>query len=203
MLNKFPNFMRLVLCFLTLACSGLLHARSSIATINGHAGEAFFYASNYESQKEADIVALEGCRSEARKNDIGNLAKKCVITLRGKTPGYGAMTCGDNGCATVAGYVSLQSAVDAAYNLCLESYTNCIDKNITGWEDFVGFSKKTVAVAPAPASCRPRTSSIRCTSSCSNGNCLVTYENGCKMRVQVSPSLDPFTNQWTYPSPSC
>jgi len=25
----------------------------------------------------------------------------------------------------------------------------------------------------------------------------VEYENGCKIRVQVSPRFDPFTNQWT------
>ena len=55
----------------------------------------------------------------------------------------------------------------------------------------------------AEASCRPNTPTVRCTSQCSNGNCVVTYENGCRMRVQVQPRFDGFSNQWTYPAPSC
>lgn len=55
----------------------------------------------------------------------------------------------------------------------------------------------------AEASCRPTTPTVRCSSECSNGNCVVTYENGCRMRVQVQPRFDGFTNQWTYPAPSC
>ncbi len=59
------------------------------------------------------------------------------------------------------------------------------------------------AASANPQSCRPNAASIRCTSQCTNGNCVVSYENGCKVRVQVSPRYDPFTNQWVYPSPSC
>lgn len=55
----------------------------------------------------------------------------------------------------------------------------------------------------AEKNCRPNTPSIRCSSQCTNGNCIVTYENGCKARIQVQPRYDGFTNQWTYPSPSC
>jgi hypothetical protein len=51
--------------------------------------------------------------------------------------------------------------------------------------------------------CRPRTSQLTCQSQCYNGDCEVTYQNGCKVRVQVNPKFDPFTSQWTYPSPSC
>ncbi len=51
--------------------------------------------------------------------------------------------------------------------------------------------------------CRPKSDYLRCTSQCTNGNCIVTYENGCKMQVQVRPKHNPFNNQWEYPSPSC
>jgi hypothetical protein len=51
--------------------------------------------------------------------------------------------------------------------------------------------------------CRPRTSNLVCQSTCSNGDCLVTYQNGCKVRVRVNPKFDPMTNNWTYPAPSC
>lgn len=62
---------------------------------------------------------------------------------------------------------------------------------------------KPVAPVVTNQNCRPKTSTIRCTSSCANGDCVVTYENGCKMRVQVSPRYDSFQNTWVYPSPSC
>ncbi|MCL2876907.1 MAG: sel1 repeat family protein [Betaproteobacteria bacterium] len=52
-------------------------------------------------------------------------------------------------------------------------------------------------------SCRPRTNVIRCSSQCYNGDCVVTYENGCRVRVQVRPRYDSFREGWTYPSPDC
>ena len=51
--------------------------------------------------------------------------------------------------------------------------------------------------------CRPKTASLSCRSSCTNGNCVVTYTNGCSMRAQVSPKFNPLNSQWEYPSPSC
>ena len=51
--------------------------------------------------------------------------------------------------------------------------------------------------------CRPRTDHVRCESQCANGACLITYENGCRMRVQVQSRFDPVTKQWVYPSPRC
>ncbi len=59
------------------------------------------------------------------------------------------------------------------------------------------------SVEQSSKNCRPNTSQIRCTSQCTNGNCVITYENGCKMNVQVQAKFDPFSNQWKYPSPSC
>ncbi|WP_336185726.1 hypothetical protein [Klebsiella grimontii] len=51
--------------------------------------------------------------------------------------------------------------------------------------------------------CRPQASTLKCHSQCVNGNCIVTYENGCKMRVQVQPKFNGFSNSWEYPSPGC
>lgn len=62
---------------------------------------------------------------------------------------------------------------------------------------------KPVAPAISSQSCRPNTPTVRCESHCVNGDCIVNYENGCKMRVRVSPRYDGFQNTWVYPSPSC
>lgn len=59
------------------------------------------------------------------------------------------------------------------------------------------------AAPAADASCRPDTPVRRCRAQCVNGDCVLTYENGCKLRVRVMPTFDSFRNQWTYPSPSC
>lgn len=63
--------------------------------------------------------------------------------------------------------------------------------------------KKKVSDSTSPENCRPTGPSIRCQSQCVNGDCVVTYENGCKVRVRVKARLDPFSSQWTYPSPGC
>lgn len=181
---------------------GNCFAYTSVAVIDGHASSAFWRANNYESQKEADVAALEGCRTEARKNGIGNLAKKCKVVTRAKGPGYGAIVCGENGCAWTVGEESAQVAVDAAYEECNKSYKNCQEKNIKFWEDFSGFTRKK-SEKISGGDCRPRTSTLRCQSSCVNGDCIITYENSCKMRVQVTPQFDGLQNQWVYPSPSC
>lgn len=57
--------------------------------------------------------------------------------------------------------------------------------------------------AVSEKSCRPQTASIKCSSQCQNGNCIVSYENGCKIPVQIQPTFDAFSNQWKYPTPSC
>ncbi len=57
--------------------------------------------------------------------------------------------------------------------------------------------------APSTGDCRPRTQALRCSSRCYNGSCTVTYENGCKIHVDVNAVFDSFNNQWNYPAPSC
>jgi len=64
-------------------------------------------------------------------------------------------------------------------------------------------SARVPAETVASGNCRPKTSRITCQSQCFNGDCVVTYANGCKMRVTVDSKFNPFTSQWEYPSPSC
>lgn len=197
------NLLRCLFISTLAIISNTCLAYSSIATIDNHAVQAWYRANNYTSQKEADVAAIEGCRVEARKNGIGNIASKCKVVTRAKGPGYGSIVCGDNGCGWVTGYESSQDAVNGAYDQCSKSYKNCQEKDIQSWEDFAGFAAPKTATAPTSADCRPRTQALRCTSSCTNGNCVVSYENGCKMRVQISPRFDGLQNQWVYPAPSC
>ena len=61
----------------------------------------------------------------------------------------------------------------------------------------------TPVAAANPGSCRPTTTTVTCQSQCVNGNCVVEYANGCKIRVRVEPKFNPFNNSWEHPSPSC
>lgn len=194
---------RTLICGLLFIISSFAQAFTAIASIDNQVKNSFWSAYNFQTQKEANSSALNGCRTEAKKNGIGKIARQCKITMIAKGPGYGALTCGDDGCGFVTGYDSSQGAADAVYASCIESYKNCADKEITYWEDTAGFNGKRTPKVDNNNSCRPNTPTIRCSSSCTNGNCVVSYENGCKMRVQINPKFNPFNNQWEYPSPSC
>lgn len=195
---------RTLLCIAFFALPLCTNAVTAIATIDKHASQAWARASDYESQKEADNDALEACRSEARKNGLGKLAKQCRVATRADGPGYGALVCGVDGCMWGTGFDTAQDAIDTAYQGCIKSYAKCQDKNIGYWEDFAGFAKNAVPQkAPVKTDCRPRTNELQCTSSCQNGSCIVTYRNGCQMRVQVQAQFNPLSNTWNYPATSC
>ncbi len=193
---------RLFLNFAIALTMGNGHAHSAVAHIKDHVFDSWYRANNYSSQKEADQFAIEGCRTVARQNKIGHLANQCKVVTRAESPGYGALVCGDDGCAWALGKESGQTAVDTAFNLCDSNYKNCESNNIKFWEDFEGFASPR-ASNESSEDCRPKTKQLSCKSNCTNGDCMVTYENGCKMRVQVSPRFDGIQNRWIYPSPSC
>jgi hypothetical protein len=174
--------------------------KNAIAALNKAADEITKLIS--ASPNDADQADIEGCRTEARENKIGHLANQCKVISRSELPGYGALVCGDDGCSWALGEESGQAAVDAAFSQCDRHYKNCESKNIKFWEDFEGFALSKAA-NPSVGDCRPKTKQLSCQSSCTNGDCVVTYENGCKMRVEVSPRFDSFQNRWVYPSPSC
>lgn len=188
--------------FAAFALAGNCFAFSSVALIEGYVTKSWYVAYDYASQKQADAISLEGCRKLASENGIGKQAKNCKIRSRPKDPGYGAVVCGDNGCGWSYSYSSRQGAIDGAYESCNQDYKNCKETDITNWSDFAGFAN-TQPQKTSSGDCRPRTTTIRCRSSCSNGDCIVTYENGCKIRVQVSPEFDSFQNKWIYPAPAC
>lgn len=129
-----------------------------------------------------------------------SIAKQCRVLTRAKGPGFGAFVCGDGGCAWTTGYDDRQEAVDTAYRHCSRHYPDCQTSGIHSWFDGAGFA---ASPTHGDTSCIPNAAARQCRSSCTNGDCLVEYANGCRVRVQVAPRFDPFTNQWTYPPPSC
>ncbi|ACC75937.1 hypothetical protein Bphy_6927 (plasmid) [Paraburkholderia phymatum STM815] len=103
------------------------------------------WASNYDTQTHADNVALSACRAAARRNGHAKLAQKCAVLDRSRGPGYGALVCGDGGCAWQTGYESEQTAANAAYNACSAGYKNCQETGIRTWNDVAGFPRAPVA----------------------------------------------------------
>lgn len=192
--------------FFGIVCAhaGSASAYSAIAAMKGEPIKTIYYATNFANQKAADKAAIEGCQSTAKKAGLNPDGNKCIVALRSKVPGYGAISCGSNGCGLAMGHDSAQSAIDTAYTQCTESYAECQQKNITNWPDFKGYPPAREArQSISSTDCRPRTNYLRCSSTCNNGSCIVSYENGCKMRVQVNAKYDAFRNQWDYPAPSC
>lgn len=182
---------------------GASQALTSVAGAPEKITETNYVTHNYSSQKEADKDALEGCRVNARTNGVSDFSKKCKILDRADVPGFGAIDCGDTGCGWSMQNSDAQEAVDSAYTSCTKHSTNCAHDNITYWDDEAGFHQKLAAKSQSTQSCRPQTSNIRCHSQCTNGSCIITYENGCKMRVQVQPQYNPLNNTWEYSAPAC
>lgn len=203
MMNNLGRMLGPLMCAAMIAFSGCAQALSAIAAIDGNGPKSIYRANNYDVQKTADNVALQGCRTTAKTNGIGKLAKQCKIISRAANSGYGSIVCGVEGCSWGMAFGTAQEAVDVTYANCAKSYTNCQDKDISFWEDRAGFVSAAAVSAPALADCRPRTNTLQCSSSCNNGSCVVKYENGCQMRVQVQPRFNGFNNQWEYPAPSC
>lgn len=194
---KIKNLLRAaVFCATSITALNSM-AYTSIASIPGHVNDAFSRTSNYSNQKEADADALKGCRSEATKNRIGQLAAKCKVLTRAEGPGYGAVTCGENGCSWSTGYGDSQKAVDAAYGNCSKNYQNCNGTNIKYWEDRAGF--KTVVTSS-------RTTEVNrysCTNSCMNGNCLRTFPDGSQERWQAPRVYNPSKGDWEWDTRGC
>lgn len=199
-MNRFFGFVTYLSLILAVPNA---HAYSAVAAVPGYVHDSLSWNSGASQQKLADKGAIETCRKSIANAGHAKLAAKCKVITRAKGPGYGAVVCGDKGCAWTTGYGDKQVAVDSAWKDCDKAgYGNCQESNIQTWYDDNWPIKPTGATLPN-SSCRPNTPSIRCQSNCVNGNCVVTYENGCKLRVQVAPKFNPFNNQWEYPSPSC
>lgn len=192
----------LLVCFLGLT-SLQANARSAVAFYSTKTDFGYGYSHGYDTQKEADAEALKNCQERSRKTGEP-LIQKCKVSMRPKVAGFGAGVCGDSSCNVAVGYETSQAAVDSAYESCRKNSTGCQSENIKFFYDDVGFgTSNQTAQRNNNASCVPKSSTRQCRSSCTNGNCKVTYNNGCTINVQVQPSFDAFSNQWTYHSPSC
>lgn len=99
---------------------------------------------------------------------------------------------------------TLDIAMQSALTRCASHTSQDNDCNIV-WKGFNGNFNQAKFISPANTTktCRPNTNPIRCQSNCTNGNCVVTYENGCKVHIKVSPKYDPFQKRWKYPAAQC
>lgn len=101
------------------------------------------------------------------------------------------------------GYGDSDKADEEALALCSDGNSNnCKIFESSAIPGKIELLKKTSEVTNTN-DCRPKTEVLRCSSQCSNGSCIVSYENGCKIRVNVRSQYDSFRNQWVYPAPSC
>lgn len=172
------------------------------AVAAAEAGEVmrYYWNANQPSKKAAEQKVMKMCSENAKKNKHTG---KCKFVGAGDGPKYIAFFHTKDGSGFgVSSNADRQQAIDSAYTNCSKQ-GECPDTAAKVDFDEGEQQPRPAKMAAAGDSCRPRTQEIRCRSNCVNGDCVVEYENGCKIRVQVSPRFDPFTNQWTYPSPSC
>lgn len=165
------------------------------------------YESFYTSEKgldDAKRVALSQCRANS---------SDCKIIQLSKEPGFLSVaspsnTASRHGFYYAYGEMDLRDAKLHALRACEEATSEqcktVLVAAIQG-ENLI-FSKAANTDSKnqiTETSCRPQSTSITCTSQCVNGDCVITYENGCKKRIRVSPTFDPTTNSWRHPAPQC
>jgi hypothetical protein len=142
------TFKSLLWVSVLLAFSEAALAFTSISAVPGD-NSTLYRANNFDTQAAADKAALTGCRTAARSGSHAKTAKKCAVLDRSRGPGYGALVCGDGGCAWRTGYESAQAATDAAYDVCSANYKNCQQSNIDSWVDTAGFPRVVAAQSQA------------------------------------------------------
>ncbi len=179
-----------------------LHHKKAVVRV-ASAGDAITYAWSDTSLADAKKTGLKACGQA-----------DCKVTDQFQAPGFFALARSSVDGADAAFFLTYgysngdQADEDAKAGCARRGGKECVLVISSAIPGTIKQAKAPAAPA-APAtpsaekSCRPNTPTVRCQSQCTNGNCVVTYENGCKMRVQVRPKYDPFSNQWTYPSPSC
>lgn len=201
-LRGFLSFLTL-LTYLLLP--GVSHAHSAVAWAPGHSVSTIYAGWNFPTQKAADTMALDGCRTAAKELGLPKAASKCKVQHRQDVAGGGAIVCGKAGCSMHTGADTKQAAVDAAYQHCeQQNFGECQKTEITGWWDEAGYLKKTEPkVAPTKACGPPPGRTVRSTYQCNNGDCTRTFENGCTVRFEAPYCRDPATGKWEWKADGC
>lgn len=154
------------------------------------------YGYGITGQDEARKIAIDSCG-----------ASDCKITSVITSPGFFVLFKPESKGVPYLSYAftNLENAADDAQSRCEKgSGGKCSPLNAGSIPGVININTQTpLDNSISEKNCRPNTPTIRCSSQCTNGNCVVTYENGCKMSVQVQPTFDSFNNQWTYPAPQC
>lgn len=191
--------------FLVLFSVPLLsHAFSAVAFVPGHAPKTVYAGWNWATQKEADQTALDGCQGRAKENGLSKLAEKCRVDHRQAGYGGAAMVCGKDECAFASGYNTVQEAVDAAYKDCAARFQGCQKTDITSWWDEAGYPKNSVKDVGQAGACSPPAGQVvRSKTSCTNGDCIRIFENGCQVRFQAPYCRDPVSGQWGWKPDGC
>lgn len=150
--------------------------------------------------------------ADARKRAIASCGNaQCKVTLEVTKPGFYSLAESESDKNGNGNYY-IAYEYDNSDEADRDAIQGC--NNVAGrkckvlWSGAIAGNYNRSA-APSPLTvasdidCRPTTPTVRCSSQCNNGNCVVTYENGCKINVQVQPRFDGLSNQWTYPAPGC
>lgn len=196
----FVRFVPFLAVFLISVSASPSFAAHAVAAAEAGDGMQYYWNVNQPSKKAAEQKVMKTCSENAKKNKHTG---KCKFLGAGDGPKYIAFFHTKDGSGFgVSSNTDRQQAIDSAYAYCSKQ-GECPDSAAKVDFDKGEQQSRPTKTAAAGDNCRPRTREIRCRSNCVNGDCVVEYENGCKIRVQVSPRFDPFTNQWTYPSPSC
>ncbi|NHZ43641.1 hypothetical protein [Massilia aquatica] len=119
------------------------HAHTAIAQVDGTPHGTLYAAWSYQTQKEADLAAVKGCRAAAKQRGLTKKAATCAVMHRQKGFGGGAIVCGAAGSNLSTGVDTQQDAVDRAFRQCeQQKMENCRTTDIISWWDEAGYGQR-------------------------------------------------------------
>lgn len=191
------------LCVLTAPLISLLLATSAyaahaVAFAQTPTGSSYNWQLNQPTIKIAEQKALKACQAKAKEQ---HYLSKCQVS-GANGPAYVAFYHADNGGVGWASHPDRQAAINAAFAEC-QKRGSCPDEAATVEFDEGQRPVKLVSVAPTKA-CRPPSGRvINSRTSCNNGDCVRTFENGCQIRFEAPYCYDSLTSQWQWKPDGC
>lgn len=166
-----------------------------------------------EGKKSIDFWPSESSLADAKSTALKNCAAAdCEITFETTKPGFYALAWKKDQDGVVKahfltyGFSNLDKAANDAIEKCDKKGKGKCELETGGviaGNHSLDTSNPVASTKKAAPSCRPKTNPISCESHCVNDSCVVTYNNGCKMNVRVTPQTDPFTGKIKFPTPAC
>lgn len=200
----FATAFGLCLALIGAASAPVIAASAFVGFETKSGGFHYAWSVDQPTEKGAISQAMKSCEKVLRQ-DKEQAASKCkVLSSTKNAGGFVAVFHSDGGAAVAFGFSGdRQEAIDLAYQRCLKTGEKCPNTAAHVFEQTGAASVQKVA-QNSNGNCQPPAGkTLRYSDSCSNGNCIRTFENGCKRQFQAPYCYDALQQRWDWKPNGC